>query len=197
MRHLRALRKLRAVLGEPPSTGRPDLMTTDDDPGPRRTPGRAPAGPDRRAAGAAGSPTSTRVARRHPDLADELRELWAAAQVAEELASSVDDETRRLGLGRRVAARSGDRAGTARGRCGDCEILGGAGPGRDGRGPPGPAGEPRPGRGAEAAAARGASASAEDVARFRAEAEAAGAARPPAHRRRPRRRRPRRPALTS
>ena len=44
--------------------------------------------------GAGREPDVEAAARRHPDLADELRELWAAAPIAEELAAARPRPTR-------------------------------------------------------------------------------------------------------
>ena len=67
-------------------------------------------------------PTSNRSPASHPDLADELRELWAAAEIAEELARDVDDSDR-LALDPDRARRRPARTAREGRQFGDCELL--------------------------------------------------------------------------
>ncbi len=109
------------------------------------------------------------AARGHPDLADELRELWAAATLAEELASSpLPEET-----GSWPSDGFADGLPDFGGHSGRYELLEEIG--RGGMGVVHRAVQPRIGRSvAVKRLLQGASARPEDVARFRAEAEAAG-----------------------
>ena len=97
-----------------------------------------------------------RSARDHPDLADELRELWAAAQVADAFgrraasAPTADGSTRPAGP---TPASRSPRALPR--RFGDLRAAGGARPRRHGRRLQGAAGQPRPHRRAEDDALRG------------------------------------------
>ena len=69
-------------------------------------------------------PNVEAIAREHPELSEELRELWLTAQVADEFARAVEiDATVDYAPAKMMAARQEDASGSGHPRIGDCELL--------------------------------------------------------------------------
>ncbi len=64
------------------------------------------------------------IARQHPELGEEIRELWLTAQVADELARAVEiDATVDYAPAKVMATGQQDASGSGRPHIGDCELL--------------------------------------------------------------------------
>ena len=70
------------------------------------------------------APNVEAIAREHPELAEELRELWLTAEVADELARAVEiDATVDFAPAKLTASAEKAVAGSERRHIGDCELL--------------------------------------------------------------------------